>query len=220
MDTLITFVRHGSNDFIKESAFWHPGPKLNKKGIKEAEKTGKYLSDVSFDVVLTSDMNRARQTAEIINKHQVKQKRKKDFKNIVIIRHLAEHDQSIYGKCPQGKKARQEFDLELDKAEKTIKFFKRAIKKYSGKKILIVAHGNVIRACLGFCFGYELRKSPELNLFNCSLSSVFFRKNKLKSVFHINAIDHCHDVKFNNKLASVKFISDYSILVNGKSGHK
>lgn len=219
MKTLITFVRHGSNNFVKEDTPWHPGPKLNKKGIEESELTGKYLSNLSFDIVFSSDMNRARQTAEIINKHQKTQRRHKDFENIVFIRELAEHDQIIYGKRPRSK-LRKKYEEEKKKAGDTLCFFQRIIREYSGGKIMIVAHGNVIRACLGVSLGYELRKSPELNLFNCSVSTVVFEKSKLKSIFHINSIDHCGARDFNQKLSSVKFISDYSKLVNGKKVYK
>ncbi len=218
METLVTFVRHGKNNFVKDNTPWHPGPKLNKKGIEESELTGKYLKDMTFDMIFSSDMNRARQTAEIINKHQKPQKKNGNFDNIVFIRQLAEHDQTIYGKRPR--RGRKKFDQELEKAEKTIKFFKRMLKDHKGEKILVVAHGNVIRACLGFSMGFELRKSPELNLFNCSVSTVIFKKNDLKSIFHINFADHCQSRKFGRKLSSVKFISDYSKLVNGKKVYK
>ena len=166
---LITFLRHGKNNYAKKGVPWHPGPNLNKLGKIQAEKTGKYLSDFIFDKIMSSDMNRARQTAEIINKYQ---KKNKSFENISFYRELAEHDESIYvGKTPKSKLQLKE---ELLKAEVTIGFFKRILadKTNAGKRILIPAHGNVIRACIGTSLGYKLRECPELNSFNCSLSSL------------------------------------------------
>lgn len=213
METLITFVRHGQNNFVKAGTPWHPGPPLNKRGILEANRTGKYLSDISFDIILSSDMNRARQTAEIINKYQKPQKKTGSFEKIVFIRELAEHDEIVYEKKPRFKR---KFEKELFKAKANIEFLKRILKEKAGKKILIVSHGNTIRACLGTSLGYRLRQCPELNLFNCSVSSVVYDKGKLKSIFHINFSDHCQTRSFKRKLASVKFISDYSLLVDSE----
>lgn len=212
METLITFVRHGQNNYVEAGTPWHPGPPLNRRGIREANATGKYLSDVSFDMIYSSDMNRARQTAEIINKYQKPQKKNQSFNKLVFIRDLAEHDEIIYEEKPRNKK---KFECELAKAQANIKFFKRLLKEHTGNKILIVSHGNAIRAFLGNSFGYSLRKSPELNLFNCAVSTVIYDDSKLKSIFHINFSDHCHPRSFRRKLSSVKFISDYSVLFDG-----
>lgn len=179
----------------------------------EANKTGKYLSDISFDIILSSDMNRARQTAEIINLYQRPQKKTKSFDKIVFLRELAEHDEIIYKKKPRFK---NKFEAELLKAKSNLKFFKRMLRDHDSKKILIVAHGNAIRAFLGYSMGYPLRQSPELNLFNGSISTVIYKGSKLKSIFHINFAEHCQPRSFRRKLASVKFISDYSILVDSK----
>lgn len=212
METLITFVRHGKNNFVKAGTPWHPGPPLNRLGILEANRTGRYLSGLSFDMIFSSDMNRARQTAEIINRYQKMNKRAKDFSNIVFARELAEHDEIIYEKKPRFPR---KFSQELSKAKLNIKFFKRILKEHAGKRILIVSHGNTIRACLGVSLGYPLRQAPELNLFNCSISSIIYDGEKLKSIFHVNLSDHCRAQNFKKKLSSVKFISDYSLLVDG-----
>ncbi|MBD3248195.1 hypothetical protein GF382_02805 [Candidatus Falkowbacteria bacterium] len=208
METFITFIRHGNNNFVKEGTPWHPGPKLNKRGIKEANLTGKYLKDFPFDMIISSDMNRARQTAEIINKYQKSNKDKK-FDNIVFIRELSEHDEVIYSSKKRGTKKYKE---EMLKARVTLKFFKQLLKEYAGAKIMIVAHGNVIRACLGTAMGFKLEKSPELNLFNCSISTLVFKDSDIKSIFHVNAVDHHSDRSFKRKLSAVKFISNYSAL--------
>ncbi|MDD5528315.1 MAG: histidine phosphatase family protein [Patescibacteria group bacterium] len=205
-DTLITFVRHGKNHIGLDSTPWHAGPSLNPDGRKQADKTGRYLKHFAFDLVLASDMNRAAETAKLICRYQKKITPEK----IIFARQLAEHDEIVYGYTSKTKISP---DGEWDKAKATVKFFKAILKKYQGKRILIVAHGNVIRACLGAALGYPLHYSPEINSFNCSLTTIAMRASRLKAIFHINHTDQLGEFSFLRRLESVKFISDYSKLV-------
>lgn len=212
-DTLITFVRHAKNVPHVEGTPWHAGPGLSAKGKIQAEKTGKYLRGLAFDAVLSSDMNRAAETAKAICRYQKNIMPKK----IILCRLLAEHDEIVYGYthktkiCPDG---------EWAKARATIKFFQEILKKYKGKRVLISAHGNVIRACIGTALGFPLHYCPEINLFNASVSTIAFRGSRLRAIFHINDTHHLKKYPFSRRLESVKFISDYSKLVCGSLSPK
>ena len=69
----IYFIRHGQTDCNKydDGICYVEDESLNKKGKKQAKKTGKYLkefrmNDTPFDCILTSPRSRAKQTANII----------------------------------------------------------------------------------------------------------------------------------------------------------
>jgi broad specificity phosphatase PhoE len=205
-DTLITFVRHGKNVQQTEGTSWHAGPHLNPQGWKQAGKTGRYLKPFVFDAVFSSDMNRASETARAICRYQKKVTPEK----ITFCRLLAEHDEIVYGYTNKTKISR---DGEWTKARATVKFFKEILKKNQGKRIMIVAHGNVIRACVGVLLGFPLHYSPEINSFNCSLSTFALRNGRLRAIFHLNHTDQLGEFSFLKRLESVKFISDYSNLV-------
>ncbi len=207
-DTLITFVRHGQNSFGLDGTPWHAGPHLNAVGKKQADRTGRYLRPFAFDVVLSSDMNRAAETAKAICKYQ----KKIGVRKIVFCRELAEHNEIVYGYKIKKKVNK---DGEWVKAKRTVKFFKEILKKYKGQRVLIVAHGNVIRACFGVTIGFPIRYSPEINSFNCSITTLAMREQKLKAIFNINYTDHLGEFSFKKRLEQVKFISDYSKLING-----
>ena len=211
--TLVTFVRHGENMPKPDKNAWHAGPKLNANGRKQAEKTARFLAPFPFDIVLSSDMNRAKETAEIICGKQKKVSQKK----ILHFRELAEHDEIVYG---YTRKLHVNAELQKKKAHQAIKFFKSILKKYQGKRILISAHGNVMRACFGSALGFSLHESPELNSFNCSLLTMAFRKQRLTAIFHVNLVDHLGEWPFHERLKSVNFISDYSKLVDGENFKK
>ncbi|MBI4121550.1 MAG: histidine phosphatase family protein [Candidatus Ryanbacteria bacterium] len=67
-DKIVYFVRHGetpanlTNDYYNES-----NDVLTEHGIKQAELLAERCSRLTIDCILSSDLNRARQTADIIN---------------------------------------------------------------------------------------------------------------------------------------------------------
>ncbi|XP_059191061.1 probable fructose-2,6-bisphosphatase TIGAR A [Centropristis striata] len=67
----LTFVRHGETQYNKEGLLQGQAidSPLSEAGLQQAEAAGRYLKDVKFTNVFVSDMLRARQTAEMIMKH-------------------------------------------------------------------------------------------------------------------------------------------------------
>lgn len=71
----VILIRHGATDFNKESGTsddrirsWIDVP-LNNQGRADAEKAAKSLKNEHPSVIYTSDLDRAKETADIINKH-------------------------------------------------------------------------------------------------------------------------------------------------------
>ena len=66
---VIFLIRHGNTEFNEKKIFrGHFDVPLDKNGIKQAEKTGKFLKDINIDAIYSSPLNRACNTAEIIKK--------------------------------------------------------------------------------------------------------------------------------------------------------
>ncbi|WP_125589016.1 histidine phosphatase family protein [Companilactobacillus jidongensis] len=65
----IYFIRHGQTLFnlMDKMQGWSDTP-LTKQGIDDLKKTGKYLENVHFDALYSSDLKRAIDTANIIKK--------------------------------------------------------------------------------------------------------------------------------------------------------
>lgn len=67
----IYLIRHGETDWNLEQRLQDATDiPLNENGLELARETAKGLQDVPFDVVYTSPLTRARQTAEIIRGHR------------------------------------------------------------------------------------------------------------------------------------------------------
>lgn len=68
---LVFLIRHGNTEFNKKNTFRGKFDiPLDDNGIKQAEKTGKFLEDIDFDIIYSSPLSRAYKTAQIIEKYQ------------------------------------------------------------------------------------------------------------------------------------------------------
>jgi len=68
--TTITFVRHGNTDWnIEKRAQGHSSNPLNDTGLSQARAVAERLAKGSWDFFFSSDLLRAKQTAEIISSH-------------------------------------------------------------------------------------------------------------------------------------------------------
>lgn len=156
----IYLVRHGKTDWNKQGLIQgHTDIPLNIEGEKEAEELAKELNNIKFDGVFSSDLLRAKRTADIIAKeHELAVKTTKALR------------ERYFGHL-EGKPAEKlkEISREISKLEESKRFsykshplvesddelmsrfltFLREIAiSNPGKNILIITHGGVIRVFL------------------------------------------------------------------------
>jgi len=164
--TTIYVLRHGesqSNVYAREnpgkaaSQFGPLGSSLTQKGREQAHSIAKRLQNVQFDAIFSSDLARAKETAEIIAAGR----------NLEVITNGAIRERS-FGEHMSGNQKREiEKELEgldekekfafkyfpngesgLDVVERFEKFLKQIINEYKNKTILLVTHGYVMRSFL------------------------------------------------------------------------
>lgn len=166
----ICFVRHGETDWNSQSLIQGTiNNHLNSNGIKQAEKLGKELLSLNakWDVIFSSPLSRASQTAEIVAKLIA-------YKSTIIIDDLLiERD---FGNIEGMQLSTKVYDLiiaeedsSLEKAENLrnrIKLFLDKISlKYPDKKILVFTHSHIIKGLKSIIDpGYSFRTS----LSNCA----------------------------------------------------
>jgi 2,3-bisphosphoglycerate-dependent phosphoglycerate mutase len=163
MATLV-LIRHGQSIWNKENKFtgW-VDVDLTEKGIEEAEKAGELLADYKFDEAYTSVLMRANKTLDIILK-------KTEQEGIPITKNQALNER-MYGdlqglnkdetRAKFGEEQvhiwRRSFDVKppggeslKDTAERVLPYFEKEIapKIKAGKKLIIAAHGNSLRALI------------------------------------------------------------------------
>ncbi len=89
----IIFVRHGQSTGNEAHVYaGHLDHELTEKGINQAKETAKLLENIKFNKIFTSDLKRAKNTAEIISKHL-------DNRDL----HVFEELREVFGGKVQGK---------------------------------------------------------------------------------------------------------------------
>lgn len=153
MDILVT--RHGQTDWnLLGKIQGKTDIELNNTGKKQAEETGNLIKNEEINLIITSPLKRARETAQIINKN---------FNAIIL-----EDDRLMergFGKC-EGLTKEERNNLKIqnpeveyiwnynknvdfneiekmhDFSKRIYEFLDEIVEKYKDKKILLVTHGG------------------------------------------------------------------------------
>lgn len=168
-------IRHGYTNMNKQHLYnGQIDEDINEDGIKGAEKVREDLKDMKFDIIYCSPMIRAKHTCEIINVNDISV----IFDNRLKERTLGKLD----GKSlkEEGLTEKEFYDYfyknNIENFEELPILFERVhslideIKQEKYDKVLIVAHGGVLRA-IHYYFN-EMPKSGDLSNFkpaNCEI---------------------------------------------------
>ncbi|PEY37281.1 histidine phosphatase family protein [Bacillus cereus] len=150
--TKLGIIRHGSTHWNKEGrAQGHSDIPLDQAGLSEAYKLAERLATENWDFIYSSDLFRARQTAEAIEKN---------IENIEI--HLDPRLREVSGGKIEGTTEDErilkwgnnwrELDLGIESADsvkaRALPFIEEITYKHPNKNILIVSHGAFIKHLL------------------------------------------------------------------------
>ncbi len=172
----VTLVRHGSTAMNEESVIiGHLGTPLSAKGRREAAAVGKRLTEERFDAIVSSDLPRAKETAEIIRgclRHapplafhkelreidygELAGRKKDDMKG-----QYPRYHQDVSFKNPGG----ESFD---ELAQRAVSFVKRLEKKH--KHVLIITHAGCIRALVSFLRREALRDNLNMRISHTAIA--------------------------------------------------
>ena len=207
------FVRHGVTDWNQTRRFQgHQDVPLNTVGRNQALLTAKYLRKVDFDRIYTSDLSRARKTAEIIWKYQ----KETSLHETKELRegYGAELEGKVFGKR-LGKSEIHSLNslrsLIKNHGESLEEVFERtkgvttrivnSLDKES--TIAIVSHGGPIRLFLGFVKGVKHTDIIGMKLGNCSITEISYKEDTW-NIEELNYTEHLgefHSKKIVSKLA-------------------
>ncbi len=160
----IYLVRHGETEAnVKKILQGHRDYPLTRKGEKQAHDLAKKLNHLHFDAIFASDLGRAKRTAELITLEKkmtvqtTKLLRERSFgkdegkpwerqdealkKMVRLYDKLATEEKFKFKFRPES-----ESDEEL--ATRMITVLREIAVAYSGKTVLVVSHGGIMRAFL------------------------------------------------------------------------
>ena len=168
-------IRHGYTNMNKKHLYnGQIDEDINEEGIKGAEEAREQLKDMKFDVIYCSPMIRTKHTCEIINVNDIP---------VIFDNRLKERTLGIL----DGKSLKEEgltekefydyfYKTNIENFEELPTLFERVhslideIKQKKYDKVLIVAHGGVLRA-IHYYFN-EIPKDGDLSSFkpaNCEV---------------------------------------------------
>lgn len=162
MSDLTTFyiVRHGTTEWNTKGLIQgHSDSPLTNEGIEIAKNLAKKFKELKFDKVFSSDLLRAKRTAEILAlEHKLEVEtthllRERDYGNNEgtpyenskkvddILDKLTEEERYVF-------RSGEYVESDKDIVERFLTFIREVSIAYPGKTILAVAHGGIMRAVL------------------------------------------------------------------------
>lgn len=174
--TVIYLVRHGSIP-LKDGEAREKNPSLDVKGKSQAKYLANefYNSNEKIDIIFTSTMNRAIETAEIISsKIKIKVNR---------LDSLSEFSKSVFSDSVFS----FNFWKHYIKYKNSLRTFNRIDKKHKGKTILFAVHGQVIKGIVGNKLKIPFRDRIKLSYNHCHITRLTFKNDKLMTLSYFNS---------------------------------
>lgn len=146
-------LRHGETPYqVMRENIHYPWPEvtpilLTERGKRQIETVAKELKKEKIDIIFSSDINRACQTAEIVAKELgLKINFDKKLRDINYGIYQGRPRKEFYKEFPDAKKrfctVPKNGESWSDCKKRVEDFIKEVEKKYQGKKILIIGHGD------------------------------------------------------------------------------
>lgn len=197
---LIYFVRHGKTDWNNEARVQGSSNiALGEQGIKQAQRVATRLENIPADVIYSSPMTRASQTAEIIAAGK---------RDIIYWQELCEKNYGIWeGKTLNEILEEFPYDFanwihhspatQIMNAETEQECFKRSdtvvkkLKELDKRQIIVVTHGAILRFILISLLGTQTMPLLWNYPFaNCSVTTVKIDKKGKASLLFLNDSMH------------------------------
>ncbi|SHN22271.1 histidine phosphatase family protein [Gracilibacillus kekensis] len=186
--TTVCLVRHGETDWNAEGRIQgQTDIPLNENGKIQADECGQFLQVTDWDLLITSPLQRAKQTATIINQYlnlsmiEMDEFRERGFGDAEGMT-VEERLRYFSGGNYPNQEGREELSTRLVDGLNSIH------QHYTGKKVLLVAHGAVINMILSLYSKGEIG-SGKTTLGNGCISHIEWLDESWK-INRYNQTDH------------------------------
>jgi broad specificity phosphatase PhoE len=188
--TTILLARHGETDWNRDGRWQgHSNTSLNRRGKEQARKLAEELSE-EIDVVYSSDLARARETAEIVagrlglDVRVDERLRERGFGSWEGLTRpeIEERDAEALARWRAGNghgaHDAEPYDVF---AERMRDFLDDVIQRHPGERVLVIAHGGSIRVIHAIATGLDYVRDRGLipPVANCAVARYAAREGKL-----------------------------------------
>ena len=200
----IIFLRHGQalNNTERILAGRTPGVPLTEKGIDQAEKAAKFLEDMNISAIYSSPIERAKDTANIVGKHNSIDVKIDDrlieldmgkFTGVPYDQIFSSHG-NVFMKFYKGELeiAHNGVETFADVKKRVLGMVDHVIENHPDENVVLVTHMDPIKAMLSTVVSLSPENLFELIIANASLN--IFREYNRK--FSISGINVMHPSRF------------------------
>jgi broad specificity phosphatase PhoE len=191
--TTILLVRHGETDWNAEKRIQgQTNSSLNERGREQARALAEQLEGQQIDAVYSSDLDRARETAEILALRLDlpvvldPDLRERNFGSWEgrTVDELEELWPGAWARWRDGNEAEGDVEDHLELAERVRGAIRRLAGAHPGGTILVVAHGGALRVILMDADGvaYPAGRQTFGRIANCDLSRIAVENGTIRRV--------------------------------------
>ena len=196
----LTLIRHGETAWNADGRFQgQQNTPLNDTGRRQARIVAQALADRRFDIIYTSDLARAAETAEIVAAYHrlplIRDVRLREaffgeWEGLAMPEISARWPGVLAAWRADSLRTRPPGGETLEQVQqRMIDFLADALRQHPDGEICIVGHGGSLRAIVAYALGADLSIFRHLRLDNCSISTVKIVDGHA-SLVHLN--DICH----------------------------
>lgn len=198
--TTILLARHGESDWNRDQRWQgHADRPLTELGRRQARELAERLAGTDLDAVYSSDLRRARETAEIIGRtHRL------DVKTMPALREVdvgswsgltrAEAEErypEAYLRWTAGEEGWDDGETYDELRDRVLRAVREIAADHPGERVLVLAHGGSIRAIHAAVLGVDVHTYRRLQRVepNAGLSAVCVEDGRLTELCRTEDLD-------------------------------
>ncbi len=189
-ETEIILIRHGETEWNSQQRMQgHSNSDLSAEGRGQIQALGKWMKNVSFDHIYSSDSQRAQQTAKAITQfsgHKLHLDQRIREKNLGVFEGLTSDE--ARGRFPDVyhlfKTAGRNYVI--DKGESTQQLLDRSLEfiedirlRHPDQRVVMVTHGGVVRVLMKYTLGLSIDTPTNFLIKNTGIFGLIWKGNWL-----------------------------------------
>jgi len=186
----IILIRHGETEWNSQQRMQgHCNSDLSAEGRDQIQALGKWMKNVSFDHIYSSDSQRAQQTAKAITQysgHKLQLDQRIREKNLGVFEGLTSDE--ARGRFPDVyhlfKTAGRNYVI--DKGESTQQLLDRSLEfiedirlRHPDQRVVMVTHGGVVRVLMKYTLGLSIDTPTNFLIKNTGIFRLIWKENWL-----------------------------------------
>ncbi len=191
--TTIYLIRHANPDYSLEESLGDQFMPLSKYGVKQANWLANSLVKKEIDTIYSSELQRAKETAEHFAK--LVNKKIKINQRLNEINWINWHRIKYFNTCEKNRPTKLKDYKVLDKKLDQYQAEGRRLlwdlfRKNKGKRVAVFCHGNIIKSIITSIINADVIGFLSIEIFQSSITKVLIDRDAYVKINQINDVSH------------------------------